>query len=313
MKVLFIGNTRLGDAILSTPILNFYNKKNNEITVICSSLSKNIYSSFSCVKKVITLKKKKRGMHWLEAYTMLERKKWDLVIDLRNSLLSRLIRKRQIFRYNDSSDKIHKVESYCKLIGLKKSMPPFIPKNNTNQKIINNLIKKNNIKLPILVIAPITNWKRKNWPLESYKKLIKKLFTKERKYFSSVILLGSEDENIHCEKLKKSLYNINVFNFAGLIRVLEVYELLKLCKLFIGNDSGLTHLAAASNIKTLALFGPSKNEIYRPWGKNSYFIRTPETYSQLVETKNYNRFEDISLMKNLKVDDVHSMCLKILS
>ena len=30
MKVLFIGNTRLGDAILSTPILNYYNKKNND-------------------------------------------------------------------------------------------------------------------------------------------------------------------------------------------------------------------------------------------------------------------------------------------
>ena len=83
------------------------------------------------------MKKKKRGMHWLEAYTMLERKKWDLVIDLRNSLLSRLIRKRQIIRYNESSDKIHKVESYCKLIGLKKSISPFIPKNNTNKKIIN--------------------------------------------------------------------------------------------------------------------------------------------------------------------------------
>ena len=60
MKVLFIGNTRLGDAVLSTPILNYYNKKNNEITVICSSLSKSIYSSFSCVKIVITLKKKKK-------------------------------------------------------------------------------------------------------------------------------------------------------------------------------------------------------------------------------------------------------------
>ena len=313
MKVLFIGNTRLGDAVLSTPILNYYNKKNNEITVICSSLSKSIYSSFSCVKIVITLKKKKRGMHWLEAYKSLESIKWDLVIDLRNSLLSRLIRKRKIIRYSVSSDKVHKVESYCNLIGLKKCKAPFIPKNNINQNIINNLIKKNNIKLPILVVAPITNWKRKNWPLDSYKKLIRKLLIKEKKYFSSVILLGSEDEKTLCEKLKKSLDNINVFNFAGLIKILEVYELLKLCKLFIGNDSGLTHLAAASKIKTLALFGPSKNEAYRPWGKNSYFIRTPETYSQLVEVRGYNRFEDVSLMKNLKVDDVHNMCLKIIS
>ena len=54
---------------------------------------------------------------------MLDRKKWDLVIDLRNSLLSRLIRKRKILRYSDSSDKTHKVESYCKLIGLKKAKP----------------------------------------------------------------------------------------------------------------------------------------------------------------------------------------------
>ena len=34
MKILFIGNTRLGDAILSTPVLKYYNKKNNDITVI---------------------------------------------------------------------------------------------------------------------------------------------------------------------------------------------------------------------------------------------------------------------------------------
>ena len=121
--------------------------------------------------------------------------------------------------------------------------------------------------------------------------------TKEKNYFSSVVLLGSKDENIHCEKLKKSLCNINVFNFAGLIKVLEIYELLKLCKLFIGNDSGLTHLAAASNIKTLLFLVLARMRIYRPWGKNSYFIRTPETYSQLVEVKGYNRFDDTSLLK----------------
>ena len=161
MKVLFIGNTRLGDAILSTPILNFYNKKNNEITVICSSLSeKYLLWLFLCKKSYNSEKKEKRHALARSLYNVRE-KKWDLVIDLRNSLLSRLIRKHKIIRYNESSDKIHKVESYCKLIGLKKSISPFIPKNNTNQKIINNLIKKNNIKLPILVVAPITNWKRK--------------------------------------------------------------------------------------------------------------------------------------------------------
>ena len=313
MKVLFIGNTRLGDAILSTPILNYYNKKNNDITVICSTLSKNIYSSFSSVKRVITLNKKKRGLHWLEAYNLLEPVKWDLVIDLRNSLLSRIIRKKSIIRYNDTGNEVHKVESYCNLVNLKKGRSPFIPSNKSNRKIVINLINKIKIQSPILVIAPITNWKRKNWPLQNYKKLIKKLMRKENKYFSSVILLGSQDESIHCEKLKKSLNNLAVFNLAGKLQVLEIYELFKLCSFFIGNDSGLTHLAAASNVKNLALFGPSKSTIYRPWGKNSHFIRTPETYSQLVEVKGYDRFDDSSLMKSLKVQDVFNACLQIIS
>ncbi len=313
MKILFIGNTRLGDAILSTPVLNHYNKKKNNITVICSSLSKNIYSSFSSVTRVITLNKKKRGLHWLEAYNSLGQVKWDLVIDLRNSILSRFIRKKNIIRYSENSDTIHKVKSYCNLINLNKTQSPFIPTNKTNKITAKNLIKKYNIQSPILAIAPITNWKRKNWPLENYKKLIEKLLIKQKTVFSSVILLGSNDEAIYCQQLKESLYNISVNNLAGLLSILEIYELLKFCKLFIGNDSGLTHLAAASKVKTLGLFGPSKNQIYRPWGRNCFFIRTPETYSQLVEVKNYNRFEDSSLMQSLKVKDVFDLSMKIIS
>ena len=95
MKILFIGNTRLGDAILSTSILNYLDNKNNKITVICSSLSKEIYSSFTAVEKLIVLKKKKRSLHWLDAYLYLEKARWDLVVDLRNSVLSRLIRKKK--------------------------------------------------------------------------------------------------------------------------------------------------------------------------------------------------------------------------
>ena len=37
MKILFIGNTRLGDAVLSTPILNHYNKLNNKIELTVDS------------------------------------------------------------------------------------------------------------------------------------------------------------------------------------------------------------------------------------------------------------------------------------
>ena len=72
-------------------------------------------------------------------------------------------------------------------------------------------------------------------------------------------------------------------------------------------------MAAASKTKTLALFGPSRDENYRPWGKNSYFIRTPESYSQLVDVDGYSRFDNNSLMKSLLVKDVLKVSMNIIS
>ena len=60
MKILFIGNTRLGDAILSTSILNYYSGSNLNITVVCSPLTENIYKNFSNVKDIIAVNKKKK-------------------------------------------------------------------------------------------------------------------------------------------------------------------------------------------------------------------------------------------------------------
>ena len=52
MKILFIGNSRLGDAILSTGLLNIFNKPCNNVTLVGSPLSMEIYESFPCVKKL---------------------------------------------------------------------------------------------------------------------------------------------------------------------------------------------------------------------------------------------------------------------
>ncbi len=312
MKILFIGNTRLGDAVLSTPIINHYDKKENHITVICSPLSKEVYSSFSAVKEIISLKKKKRGGHWIEAYLNLKKIKWDLIIDLRDTILSRLIRKSKILRFSNKNNYNHKVIDYCKLIDLKFNKSPFLPTNYYYKNSVQSFIKNKNITMPILAVAPFTNWQRKDWPLNSYLQLLKKLLEK-KKYFESVVLLGSKDDKDKCQRFKKEMNDVKVYNLAASLKILEIFELLKLCKLFVGNDSGLSHLAAAANTKTLTLFGPSRNEIYRPWGKNSFYIRTPETYEELVHVKGYSRFDTASLMEGLKVEDVYKKCLSIIS
>ena len=106
--------------------------------------------------------------------------------------------------------------------------------------------------------------------------------------------------------------NSKVYNMSGKYHLKTVSAILRHCKLFIGNDSGLMHLAAASNIKTLGLFGPSREENYRPWGNNSYYLRTKKSYDELVLNKEYNRYLDSSLMTSLNVSTVYKKCLEIL-
>ena len=315
MKILFIGNTRLGDAILSTSILNFYSGSDIKITVVCSPLTENIYNNFSNVKNIIAVNKKKRGKHWLEVYSLLESVCWDLVIDLRNSLISRLIRKKKILRIGKINSYEHRVESLCKLISVKKNISPRIPNSNIAKKKALRIISNKKLYLPILAIAPVTNWQRKNWPLENFVLLIKSLMNNtEVKYsFKSVIILGSDKEKDQCDYLVEKINNINIKNLCGYCEISVIHALLKHCKLFVGNDSGLMHLSAAANIKTLGLFGPSKEINYKPWGNKSYFLRTESSYEELVNVKGYSRHDSSSLMKTLTVEKVLRKCYEILN
>ena len=190
-------------------------------------------------------------------------------------------------------------------------MPISITANKEALKIISD--KK--LSMPILAIAPVTNWHRKNWPLENFLMLIRSLVknSKHKYNFNSVIILGSDQEKEQCNYLIDEIKDINIKNLCGSYEINVIYALLHHCKLFVGNDSGLMHLSAAANINTLGLFGPSREINYRPWGNKSYFLRTDNSYEDLVNVKGYSRHERSSLMKTLTVEKVLVKCYEVLS
>ena len=58
---------------------------------------------------------------------------------------------------------------------------------------------------------------------------------------------------------------INLFDWGNLRNMVPIF---KKCRFFIGSDSGLMHLAASSGCKTVALFGPTNDLVYGPWGNH---------------------------------------------
>ena len=71
--------------------------------------------------------------------------------------------------------------------------------------------------------------------------------------------------------------------------------------MFIGNDSGLMHLAAASGIPTLGLFGPSPERRYRPWGAHAAVVRTVQSYEELIGAPDFDHRRSATLMDGLDV------------
>jgi ADP-heptose:LPS heptosyltransferase len=79
------------------------------------------------------------------------------------------------------------------------------------------------------------------------------------------------------EKVVKSVIRLMhqaPYNLCGQTNLKELAAYIKSMDLFISNDSGPAHLAAALGIKTLALFGPTSSQITSPKGKKVTLFQT---------------------------------------
>jgi len=104
----------------------------------------------------------------------------------------------------------------------------------------------------------------KRWPLERYRELARRLVYESG---VEVILIGGPDDVALNEHLLEGLDMPagTILNIAGKTSIGQLAAQLERCALFIGNDSGPMHLAAAVGIPIIAIFGPTSPEEYGPY------------------------------------------------
>ena len=307
-KILIISSNRLGDSILTSGIINYFKEeyRSSKITFVCGIIPSQLFKYSEKIERVIPLEKQRNSMHWLKLWFLVIRNFWDIIIDLRGTAISYfLFSKKRIIKpfYKSKQKTIHKVSSISKYFN-KKEIKPFI---NIKKSLSINEYPKQSLKkknFSFVAIAPGANWGGKQWPKEYYKSLIKN-FQKNIIFRNcSFLLIGSKEE-YECGKYIAGYFKENqVINLIGLPSLIEVYFILKKCNLFIGNDSGLMHLAASLDVPTVGLFGPSDARQYGPWGNMTLTVRTPENPEQLMGHSNFSYKSNESLMKNLKVSYV---------
>lgn len=114
---------------------------------------------------------------------------------------------------------------------------------------------------PYLCLMPGSLWPSKAWPTAHYRALL----LKARAEGFQVAVLGSSNEAFACDQVA----GIEGLNLCGTTSLAEAAAWLRGAKAAIGNDSGLSHLAAACSTPVLALYGATDLGGSAPWGPQS--------------------------------------------
>lgn len=296
-RILIISSNRLGDSILSSGLNKYYKNlyKDSYLTLVCGETPRDLFRYCEYVDEVIVLKKKKYSLHWLSLWKKVFFKKWIHIVDLRGTLISFFLLgvNKKIFKKN-KTETLHKVEEVSRQV-TGKIINPSIKFNLKSNRILSKFSKKK-----MVAICPTANWSAKIWPQDNFLAMINKLSnTKTFKNFHFV-LIGPVSEKGMINKIKHH----NILNMYGKLSLAEIYLLLKECKLYIGNDSGLMHLAALAGIQTVGLFGPSSKIKYHPWGKQTLALSGKKSPEELMVKGSFNFKDDQCLMHDLKIDFV---------
>jgi len=201
-----------------------------------------------------------------------------------------------------SGDRVHSVDrglSICSSLGLECSevrFPVSFPEYNFD------------IAGPLVALAPCSRWASKNWPIARFAELANALVKQKN---ASIVLLGSPDDREECAELEKRIDG-KVLNITGKCSIPELGGAIEKVDLFIGNDSGPMHMAAAVKTPVIALFGPTDPVRTGPYGYLADVIGPEFTEGEEPDHRSFKN-EDTTVIEKIAVSVVLQKALDKLS
>ncbi len=150
----------------------------------------------------------------------------------------------------------------------------------------------------LVAIHPGSPVALKRWRPERYAKLADWLVAQKR---AKIIFVGVDAEMPIIAEIQ-ALMREKSFNIAGKTSLTQLASILQLCQLFIGNDSGPMHLAAAVGIPTIGLYGPGDPGRFGPVGAQCQTLRQKPDCPPCLGTT--CRFGGEGCMSEIQVADV---------
>ncbi|MBV9202535.1 MAG: glycosyltransferase family 9 protein [Alphaproteobacteria bacterium] len=305
MHILFVTATRIGDAVLSTGLLNYLSERypDARLTIAAGPVAAPLFEAVPRLERVVIIEKRRWALHWVPLYAAVAVRRWDLVVDLRGSALAWLLRARdrKVMAKGDARE--HRVRQLGHLFDLDPPPSPRLWTAPHHEHAAKVLVPPNG---PVLAIGPAANWRGKQWRAERFAELAHRLTAANGLFPGTrIAVIAAGHERAQAEPLLKAIPTARLIDLVGNLDLLTASAVLRRSALFIGNDTGLMHIAAAVGAPTLGLFGPSPIEQYAAWGERTAVVRTADPPESMFREGFDHRTTD-TLMDSLSVEAVEA-------
>ncbi|MGB3113824.1 MAG: glycosyltransferase family 9 protein, partial [Candidatus Omnitrophota bacterium] len=275
-SILFITLSNLGDILLTTPVLEKLCDEfpGASVDIITGSPGRDIFAAHPKVREVKVHKKRSSLADRLKNILEIRRKKYDMVVDLKNSLIPYLSGAR--FRtgiFDLSNRRRHKSKEHlAKLAGL--GIEPFsrirffLPVLDEDRRFADQVLSSGRKKKTV-TLNPGAKSHLKRWDSGKFAALADRLVSE---LDCDVLVCGNEDDRETVRKVVSSVKS-KVQDLCCRTTLGSLFEIMRRCDLVITNDSAPLHMASMANVATVAIFGPSDEERYGPLSEKSKVIK----------------------------------------
>ena len=194
--ILFIGPSRIGDAVLASGLIKKLADEapGARFTIAVGPAAAPLFAEVPGLDRLIVMQKQKGSGHWLALWNQVRHTHWALVIDMRGSAITSFLkkRKRAVFR-RQPGPQVHKVIQAARVLQIEDepAAPYLFTSAETEAEALSHLAGEG----PILALAPAANWVGKTWPLERFSQVAIHLLGEEGPLSGGrLMVLGGPDD-----------------------------------------------------------------------------------------------------------------------
>jgi ADP-heptose:LPS heptosyltransferase len=293
-RLLVVTLSNIGDVVLTTPVFEALAARYAEsrIDIFADARSAELLAAAPYAGDIYLYNKRSTWSQRLAFLRTLRARRYRLIVDLRSHFLANLLRADQrLYKPRHRDPDLHAAqEHYAALAPLEPATPTPACRLHLST---DDHARAAQLLSPLpgqrwLAIAPGANWPGKKWPREAYRALL----TLAASRFDAAIILGSHHDDEDARAIARA--TLPCLITTGRTDLRTAAAMISRAQAFVGNDSGLGHVAAALGVPTVTPFGPGDPKRYRPWGERTCVVQAPKNDLTLLHAEQvWSALEDL--------------------